>query len=223
MIDCPKAALQGQPLLWRVLALLHSPYSTKGRGCKYQSAQSLTLPSLSWQSNHAARRSIIYRPVESGVTSIGAGGSSLQVSHSLGGLIFSTITLGFAQPVKIASNNVATISFRIVHVLSYLGLLRFKIILPSRAISIGLPFTRYGVVEGRVKQVWRDAIQDEKQGLVYKAEVTLGADRILVDRNWVPLATGMAVQAEIKTGDRRVISYFLSPLLRYRDESLRER
>jgi HlyD family type I secretion membrane fusion protein len=85
------------------------------------------------------------------------------------------------------------------------------------------PFTRYGVIEGRVKQVWRDAIQDEKQGLVYKAEVTLAADRILVDRTWVPLATGMAVQAEIKTGDRRVISYFLSPLLRYRDESLRER
>jgi len=85
------------------------------------------------------------------------------------------------------------------------------------------PFTRFGLIEGRVKQVWRDAIQDEKQGLVYKAEVTLAADKILIGRDWVPLAPGMAVQAEIKTGDRRVISYFLSPLLRYRDESLRER
>lgn len=33
----------------------------------------------------------------------------------------------------------------------------------------------------------------------------------------------MAVTAEIKTGERRVIEYFLSPLLQYKDESLRER
>lgn len=85
------------------------------------------------------------------------------------------------------------------------------------------PFTRYGLVEGEVKQVWRDAIQDEKQGLVYKAELTLKSKQILVNDKWIPLAPGMSVQAEIKTGDRRVIEYFLSPLLRYQDESLRER
>jgi hemolysin D len=33
----------------------------------------------------------------------------------------------------------------------------------------------------------------------------------------------MAVTAEIKTGRRRVISYLLDPVLRYRDESFRER
>jgi len=33
----------------------------------------------------------------------------------------------------------------------------------------------------------------------------------------------MAVTVEIKTGSRRVIEYVLSPLLRYRQESLRER
>ena len=33
----------------------------------------------------------------------------------------------------------------------------------------------------------------------------------------------MAVTVEIKTGSRRAIEYFLSPLLQYRDESLRER
>src|SRR5690606_25855478 len=85
------------------------------------------------------------------------------------------------------------------------------------------PFTRYGLVDGEVKQVWRDAIQDEKQGLVYKAQVALKQNRILVDRGWVPLTPGMSVQAEVKTGDRSIIDYFLSPLLRYRDESLRER
>ena len=37
------------------------------------------------------------------------------------------------------------------------------------------------------------------------------------------LSTGMAVSVEIKSGQRRVIEYFLSPLLRYASESLRER
>jgi hemolysin D len=39
----------------------------------------------------------------------------------------------------------------------------------------------------------------------------------------VKLSPGMAVTVEIKTGSRTIISYLLSPLLRYRQESLRER
>jgi hypothetical protein len=37
------------------------------------------------------------------------------------------------------------------------------------------------------------------------------------------IAPGMAVNAEIITGDRRVIDFVLSPILRYRHESGRER
>lgn len=85
------------------------------------------------------------------------------------------------------------------------------------------PFTRYGLIEGVVKDVWRDAIQDEKRGLVYKAEISLKQNEIRVADRWVPLSPGMAAQAEIKTGDRHVIQYFLSPLLRYQSETLRER
>jgi len=44
-----------------------------------------------------------------------------------------------------------------------------------------------------------------------------------VDDNVVNLSPGMAVTAEIQTGSRRVISYLLSPLLRYGHDSLRER
>jgi hypothetical protein len=36
-------------------------------------------------------------------------------------------------------------------------------------------------------------------------------------------ADGMAVTVEIKTGSRAVITYLLSPLMRYKQESLRER
>ena len=39
----------------------------------------------------------------------------------------------------------------------------------------------------------------------------------------VRTAKNAAVTAEIKTGRRRIISYLLSPLLRYGQESMRER
>lgn len=44
-----------------------------------------------------------------------------------------------------------------------------------------------------------------------------------VDENLVNLSSGMAVTVELRTGSRAVISYLLSPLLRYRQVSLRER
>ena len=44
-----------------------------------------------------------------------------------------------------------------------------------------------------------------------------------VEENMVNLSPGMAVTVEIKTGARSVLSYLLSPLLRYKQESLRER
>jgi hemolysin D len=42
------------------------------------------------------------------------------------------------------------------------------------------------------------------------------------DDRMVNLSTGMAVTVEIKSGSRTILSYFLSLLLRYRQEALRE-
>jgi len=85
------------------------------------------------------------------------------------------------------------------------------------------PFTRYGTVDGAVSNVSRDANPDEKQGLIYPVRVRLDASTIDVDGKPVAIAPGMAVSAEIITGERRVIEYVLSPILRYRHESARER
>jgi hemolysin D len=85
------------------------------------------------------------------------------------------------------------------------------------------PFTRYGTVDGEVVDVSRDANKDDKLGLIYPVRVRLEAADILIDRKRVAIAPGMAVNAEIITGDRRVIEYVLSPILRYRHDSGRER
>ena len=46
---------------------------------------------------------------------------------------------------------------------------------------------------------------------------------IRIDDRLVNLSPGMAVTVEIKTGSRRILNYLLSPLLRYGQETLRER
>jgi hemolysin D len=105
-------------------------------------------------------------------------------------------------------------------------------------------FTRYGLIHGRVLSTSRDAITRDKpqdksndttpgastttsepkgQELVYAARISLDKTQMQIDETQVDLSPGMAVTVEIKTGSRSVMSYLLSPLLRYRQESLRER
>jgi hemolysin D len=97
------------------------------------------------------------------------------------------------------------------------------------------PFTDYGLVEGTVVTISRDAVQQDAQsaaasegkapgaGLVYNA-------RIRLDRSWIgigsrqqPIGPGLSLQAEIKTGERRIIKYLLSPISKAMDEAGRER
>jgi hemolysin D len=105
-------------------------------------------------------------------------------------------------------------------------------------------FTRYGLLHGQVLSVSQDAvIRDRKQDraddrglgtqnetseprgqeLNYTARISLDRTRMQIDDREVNLSPGMATTVEIKTGSRRIASYLLSPLLRYRQETLRER
>lgn len=101
-------------------------------------------------------------------------------------------------------------------------------------------FTDYGLIEGKVATISRDAIdqsqapagsvRDEngrpiQPGLVYAAKIELACGRQdparhpLCDR----VQPGMAVQAEIKTGRRRIIQYLLSPISQALNEAGREK
>ncbi len=84
-------------------------------------------------------------------------------------------------------------------------------------------YTRYGTVPATVQLVTADAVTDDKRGAVFPARLLLGTNRIAVDGKQIRLSPGMNVTAEIKTGQRRVIEYLLSPLQRAGGEGLRER
>ena len=99
-------------------------------------------------------------------------------------------------------------------------------IAPGQEVAVKLEtflFTKYGAVPGRVVSISHDAVQDPKLGLVYPARIALDRTTLDVAGRTATLGPGMAVTAEIKTDQRRLIEYLLSPILRYRQESLRER
>ena len=84
-------------------------------------------------------------------------------------------------------------------------------------------FTKFGAIDGTVIDVSPDAVVDEKLGPVYLAKVELAQQHLTVRGREAPLQPGMTVTADIQTGERRLLEYVLGPMLRYRDESLRER
>jgi hemolysin D len=86
-------------------------------------------------------------------------------------------------------------------------------------------FTRYGYIEGEVLWVGTDAVQDQKLGLVYPVRIKLSQTETpnAVNGRKGVITAGMNVTSDIKTDERRMIEYLLAPMLRYKQEALRER
>lgn len=84
-------------------------------------------------------------------------------------------------------------------------------------------FQRYGTLEGKVKSISPDAVQDETTGFsTYKMKIEVVSNKSSKEKE-IQLLSGMAVTSEIKTGDRQIISFFLDPLIAGTQESMRVR
>ncbi len=84
------------------------------------------------------------------------------------------------------------------------------------------PFTKYVDTEGEVMSLSKDATVDEQRGLIYGMQIKMNAITIRVNGTDVKLKPGMAVTAEVQTGHRRIINFFMAPLLMTKAESIRE-
>jgi HlyD family secretion protein/hemolysin D len=106
------------------------------------------------------------------------------------------------------------------------------------------PFTRYGLLRGKVTSIDRDAEatpvnqssvnSSERQAdeidrvegserLRYTVHIAIDAGDFNVDGRAAPLVPGMSVKAEILTGKRRIIDFLLAPLREHAHDALRER
>ena len=105
-------------------------------------------------------------------------------------------------------------------------------------------FTRYGLLHGKIVSVSPDSVSRDKardparepnggapeessepkgQGPVYIAHVSIDRTKMVVDDKEINLSPGMTVTVQIRTGGRSIMSYLLSPIMRYRQDALRER
>ena len=85
------------------------------------------------------------------------------------------------------------------------------------------PFTKYGIIPGKLLYTSKDAVPMDKVGYVYTTRIQMDKYTIDVGNKAVNLTPGMDVSVEIKTGKRRVIEYVLTPLMNGIKEAGRER
>jgi hemolysin D len=81
-------------------------------------------------------------------------------------------------------------------------------------------FQKYGLIDGNVTHVSDDAIEDEKLGPVYEVYIEPQQHTLMVEGEELRLHSGMSVTAELKVGNRRIIEFFIYPLIKYMDEGM---
>jgi HlyD family secretion protein len=101
---------------------------------------------------------------------------------------------------------------------------------PVRIKFEAFPFQKYGTATGSVRVISQDSFSPDQKteggrratAPYYRVLVDLLDTHLRLPQDRVQLIPGMAVTAELKVGRRSVMSYFLYPLLRGLDESIRE-
>lgn len=95
--------------------------------------------------------------------------------------------------------------------------------LPARVRFTAYDFTRYGGLDAQLETIGADTVVDENGESFY--EVAVRTEGHLQDRDGepLPIIPGMIAQVDILTGERTVLEYLLSPVLRARYTALRER
>lgn len=96
-------------------------------------------------------------------------------------------------------------------------------------VEVGMPvsikvdafnFQKYGMIDGQVKQISKDSILDEQLGPVYKIYVKADKLSLNVEGRQTEIKSGMTVSAEVNVGRRRIIEFFVYPLIKYLDEGM---
>lgn len=84
-------------------------------------------------------------------------------------------------------------------------------------------FQKYGILKGFVRNVSQHSIEDEKLGPVYEVFVTPVETQLTVEGRKVAMSSGMSVTSEITVSKRRIIEFFIYPIIKYLDEGIKVR
>lgn len=92
------------------------------------------------------------------------------------------------------------------------------------------PYQRHGIVAGRLRSIGMDSSASGlggsgahvPTGVTHRGQIALTATQLRALPSGTRLIPGMTLTADIKVGSRSIISYFVYPLMRGFDESIRE-
>ncbi|MFD2176353.1 HlyD family type I secretion periplasmic adaptor subunit [Veronia pacifica] len=96
--------------------------------------------------------------------------------------------------------------------------------LPAVVKVTAYDFTRYGGLDGILEHISADTTQDDKGNSFYLVRIRTN-ESSLIKKNGqsLPIIPGMLTSVDIITGKRTVMEYILNPILRARENALRER
>ena len=84
-------------------------------------------------------------------------------------------------------------------------------------------FQKYGILDGVVTIVSPNSIQDQQLGDIYEVYIEPKNTTMMVEGKEQTIKYGMTTTNEIKIGKRRIIEFFIYPLIKYMDESIKVR
>ncbi len=84
-------------------------------------------------------------------------------------------------------------------------------------------FSIFGGLEGVVEAITADTIEDEKGESFYKVKLRTRKNAISYRGDDLPIIPGMTASIDILTGKKSVLAYVLKPILRAKQNALRER
>ena len=84
-------------------------------------------------------------------------------------------------------------------------------------------FSIYGGLEGSVEQISADTIEDKKGETYYLVKLRTRKNAIVYRGESLPIIPGMTASVDILTGKKSVLDYLLKPILKAKQNALRER
>jgi len=97
-------------------------------------------------------------------------------------------------------------------------------------VEVGMPvsikidtynFQKYGILNGVVTVISPNSVEDQRLGPVYEVYIKPENTTLMVEGKEQRIKFGMSSTCEIKIGKRRIIEFFIYPLIKYLDESIK--
>jgi hypothetical protein len=74
-----------------------------------------------------------------------------------------------------------------------------------------------------LNEPWHAEVDPFGLGPVYEVYIVPSETSLAVDGKKISISSGMSLTAEIKTGKRRIIDFFVYPIIKYLDEGIKVR